>query len=103
MVERRTIHLQVFGVHLLCLFNRRHRQRRRPPEDAAAFRRVGHVMRGVLEFVLPVHVRSVADERVQHTLVLEVNISREGCRRQGGGLCYKNKNFKRRGEVFKRG
>lgn len=62
------VHLQVLVVHLLLLLGRRRWRRFRPPQDAAALRRVSHVVRSVLEFVLPVHVRAVSNQRVQDSL-----------------------------------
>lgn len=65
---RKATHLQVFVVHLLLVVGRRRWHRFGPPEDAAALRRVGHVVWSVLELVLPVHVCPVSNQGVQNSL-----------------------------------
>lgn len=61
-------HPQILFVHLLLLLGCGRRRCLRPPEDPAAPRRVGHIVRGVLELVLSVHVRTVSNQRVQDSL-----------------------------------
>lgn len=61
-------------VHLLLLLGSRRWDRLRPPEDAAARRRVGHVVWSVLELVLPVYVRAASNQRVQDSLRRRIGI-----------------------------